>query len=443
MTKTNSISKLPAVVPANLYRHLQHLTVAIGPRLAGSQAEREAADYLAQEAGKVPGVRVAIEDFPVWERAVTTETLEVEIDGVWHAFACSLFGSAPSTDGHSIEAPLVFFDSQTGYLRDDLSFLRGAAVVHLGCHIETPDYYRRLIAAEPAFLLFVDVRHPGAVALADGLFPAYVQQFGARTTVNVAYQDAWRWKRGQATRARLCVLGERRKSLSQNVIVEVPGSDPDGGILYVGGHHDTQAGTPGADDNAVGSSSVLELARVLAGRGCKRSFCLISFGAEEQLSVGSANYVRRHRQEVTDRGRFMFNIDGSGSALGWLSVNYNGRPEQEQLLRDIFKRHGFVYDLQQDVFPYTDQFPFAVAGVPGLWLTRKNCTTGVFYHHRHDDTLANIDTASLAAQLDAAAEFLAVLADADTLPPTGLPAALQQEITSVWDKLYGGWQGWD
>jgi hypothetical protein len=46
------------------------------------------------------------------------------------------------------------------------------------------------MGAEPAFLLFVDTRFPGSVALADGLFPAYVQAYGARTTVNVAYQDA-------------------------------------------------------------------------------------------------------------------------------------------------------------------------------------------------------------------------------------------------------------
>lgn len=433
---------VPAILPANLDRHLRHLTVTIGPRLAGSSAERAAADYLAREAGAVPGARVRTEDFPVWERAVTAETLEIELDGRWQPFECSLFGAAPSTDGRMIEAPLVFFDTQTGYLRDDLSFLRGAAVLHLGCHLATPDHYRRLIEADPAFLLFVDIRYPGPVALADGLFPAYVRQFGARASVNVAYQDAWRWKRGQATRARLCVSGARRQSLSENVIIDVPGSDPAGGVIFVGGHHDTQAGTPGADDNAVGSSAVLELARVLAGRGFKRSFRLISFGAEEQLSVGSANYVRRHRQEVAAQGRFMFNIDGSGSALGWLSVNYNGMPPDEQLLRAVFKRHELFYDLHQEVCPYTDQFPFAVAGVPGLWLTRKNCATGVFYHHRRDDTLENIDTASLARQLDAVAEFLSVLAEDDTLPPPGLPPPLPTAIASVWDNLYGGWQGW-
>lgn len=431
---------------AQLEHHVRTLTVDIGVRLAGSSAERAAATYLAQRGADLPGVTATIEDFPVWERAVVSESLEVAINGQWQAFHCSLFGSSPSTEGRVVEAPLVFFDSMTGYQREDLSYLKGAAVVHLGCHIETPAYYRRLIEAEPAFLLFVDTRHPGAIALADGLFPAYVHAYGARTTVNVAYQDAWRWRTNQATRARLCVTGSRRKSLSQNVILEVPGHDPDAGVLYVGGHHDTQAGTAGADDNAIGAAAVVELARILGGLSLPQTLRFISFGAEEQLSVGSAAYVRRHREDVARQGRFMFNIDGSGSALGWLAVNFNGPAAHEALLREVFKQHDLYFTLARDIFPYTDQFPFAAAGVPGLWLTRRNCTSGTFYHHRCDDTIDKLDFAQAAHQLDAAAAFLVKLAAADSAAAKvmdGMPAAEQVEVARVWEALYGGWDGFE
>ena len=427
-----------------LEQHVRKLTVDIGVRLAGSSAERVAANYLAECGSGIAGVTATIEDFPVWERAVVHESLEVNMNGQWQTFDCSLFGLSPSTEGRVIEAPLVFFDSATGYQRHDLSLLKGAAVVHLGCHIETPSDYRRLIEANPAFLLFVDTRHPGAVALADGLFPAYVAAYGARVTVNVAYQDAWRWKTKGATRARLCVDGCRRKSLSENVVLEIPGQDPAADIIYVGGHHDTQAGTVGADDNAIGSASVVELARILSGKKLKRTLRLISFGAEEQLSVGSASYVRRHREEIARRGRFMFNIDGSGSAIGWLSMIYNGSAKHEALLRDVFNQHDFYFKLSRDLCPYTDQFPFAAAGVPGLWLTRCNCTSGVFYHHRHDDTLENLDFTLAARQLDAVAAFLVKIAeeegrDADVM--AGLTAEEHVEIKRVWEALYGGWAG--
>jgi len=436
-----SVSKVSA---EKLEQHVRTLTVDVGVRLAGSAAERQAANYLADCGSAIPGVTVTIEDFPVWEQVVVRESLEINLNGQWQAFDCSLFGLSPSTEGHVIDAPLVFFDSATGYQREDLSLLEGAAVVHLGCHIETPSDYRRLIEAKPACLLFVDTRHPGTVALADGLFPAYVDAYGACVTVNVAYQDAWSWRTRGGTRARLCVDGCRRKSFSENVILEIPGQDPEAGVIYVGGHHDTQAGTVGADDNAIGSASVVELARILSGQKFKRTFRLISFGAEEQLSVGSASYVRRHRETIARDGRFMFNIDGSGSAMGWLSVIYNGSATHEALLRDVFKQHDFYFKLSRDLCPYTDQFPFAVAGVPGLWLTRHNCTSGVFYHHRRDDTVDNLDFSLAARQLDAAGDFLVKLAGEDGTAAdarAGLTADEHGEIKRVWEALYGGWAG--
>lgn len=434
-------ANLPKASAAAIEKHLRMLTETIGVRLASSEAERAAAEYLAEAGKAVPGAAVTIEEFPVWERHVTHEKLEILIGGKWHTFGCSLFGSAPSTDGRVLEAPLVFFDTATGYQRASLEHLRGAAVVHFGCHIETPEYYQRLMAAEPAFLLFVDIRYPGNVPLADGLFPAYVHAYGALPTMNVAYQDVWRWKREGAARARLCVEGCRRESLSQNVIIELPGSEPEAGVIYVGGHHDTQADSVGADDNAVGSASVVELARILSGQQLRHTLRLISFGAEEQLSVGSAAYVRRHREAVARDGRFMFNIDGSGSALGWLGINYNGPEALLRLLTEVFHRHDLYFVQQQAVFPYTDQFPFAAAGVPGLWMNRRNCTTGVFYHHRADDTIENLDPVLVAAQLDATADFLVQMDTMKYDGGAGIPAASRQEIARVWDDLYGGWKG--
>ncbi|NLL83072.1 MAG: Zn-dependent exopeptidase M28, partial [Lentisphaerae bacterium] len=396
----------------------------------------------AAQGSTIPGVTVTTETFPVWERAVESELLQVEIGGQWYTFASSLFGAAPSTGGAVVEAPLVFFDSATGYQQSDLSFMKGAAVVHLGCHIESAEQYQRLIEAEPAFLLFVDIRFPGDGALADGLFPAYVHAYGARTTVNVAYHDVWRWRREGATRARLCVKGERRRSESQNVVLEIAGSDPAAGVIYLGAHHDTQAGTVGADDNAIGCASLLELARLLAESGLRHTVRLVSFGAEEQLSLGSAAYVRRHRAEVAANGRFMYNIDGSASALGWLVFTMNSSAAQESLLREVFTKHGFTYELTNEPCPYTDQFPFAAAGVPGLWVYRKNCVTGVYYHHRYDDIIANLDLKMAARQLDAAVEFLTRMSGDDAVSAqVAFSESEQRVIDTLWETICGGWGG--
>ena len=168
---------MPRVLAENVERHIRTLTEEIGARLAGSLGERQAADYIAEQMRSI-GAKVHVEDFDVCERAVKQEHLEMHIGGEWQTFACSLLGNAIGTDGQTVEAPVVFFTAETDYQRKDLSFLSGKAVVHLGSHIETADYYRRLVEAEPAFVMFVDVRYPGNVATADGMFPAYTHAYG-------------------------------------------------------------------------------------------------------------------------------------------------------------------------------------------------------------------------------------------------------------------------
>jgi len=429
----------PAVSPCLIEKHLRVLTCDIGVRLAGSDQERRAADYIA-EAFRATGAGVTVETFPVFQRCVREQTLEVLVNSSWRPFACSLFSSTPGTAGARVEAPLVFFEAPTEYARPDLSFLRGKAVVHLGCHIESREAYRRLMEAQPAFLLFVDIRYPGTTPLADGMFPSYARDLGARPTLNVAFMDAWEWKRCGAAAARIRVCAEARPSVSENVVAELPGSDPEAGVLYAGGHHDTQADSVGADDNAVGVVALLELARVLAPLPRRRAIRLISFGTEEQLSVGSAEYVRAHRAEIEASGRCMLNIDGGGSLLGWTELNANGPEAMVKAMVNAFRQRDLWLGIGREVIPYTDQFPFAVAGVPGVWLSRRNCTAGRFFHHRPDDDLSRVSCDLLAALTGAAADLLADWSARRTLPfARRIPAAQQHAIQAFWEDLYGGW----
>lgn len=425
-----------------LKEHVEYLCNTLGVRLAGSAAEHQAAEYVRKIAGKY-NLQTDIETFPVMERAITSEVLEVEINGQWQRFPASLFGSAPSTGGKTLEGDLIWFDSQGGYRREDLSFLRAKAVVHLGCHILNPQYYQALMAAEPAFLLFVDTRFPAAEARADGLFPAYVKEFGALPTMNVAFEDARQWQISHASRARLTVCGESRPSESVNAVITIPGTDPEAGIVYAAGHLDTQADTPGADDNAVGVAAVLELARLLSQEKHKRTIKLCAFGAEEQLSVGSASYVRKHRQEIEENGVFMCNFDSFGTAMGWTELFIVGDDETVETVDSRFKKEDIYAVIQRQITPYVDNFPFSVAGVPGLWVLRKNCENGHTYHHRADNTPDKLDFSISARHVDAGKAVISYYADSEK--PINAMRILspeqQQEISSMWEAVYGGWEG--
>ncbi|MDD5728692.1 MAG: M28 family peptidase, partial [Victivallales bacterium] len=270
---------------SKIITHLDFLCNKIGVRVAGTPEESAAGNYAA-EVFRSYGANVNVENYPIGQRVVERQHLEVKIADKWIEFPCSLLGASPGTGGETVSAPLVFFESEVDYQRPDLSYLTGKAVVHFGTHIESRESYQRLMAAAPAFLMFVDLRFPGTTPTADGLFPAYVADIGARPTVSIAYFDAWNWAKIDAAEARLTVSGGTQDGISLNVIAEFPGTDPEAGIIYTGSHLDTQSDTVGADDNASGMAWQLELARVLAPLKLKRTVRHIAFGTEEQLSVG-------------------------------------------------------------------------------------------------------------------------------------------------------------
>ncbi len=418
---------------------LTHLTEHIGIRLAGSKEDAQTIEYMGDFLRR-SGISSRVETYPVLSRQVGKQLLEVEVAGQWRQYPCSLFSSVPGTEGKMLEAELVFFAGPVDYQRPDLSFLEGKAVVHLGCHIESRESYRRLMAANPAFLLFVDIRHPGDVPLADGMFPAYTRDLGAKATLNVAFKDAWQWQTEKASRARIAIEGGMVPSQSHNLIIDLPGSDPKAGWLYAGAHHDTQADTVGADDDGSGSTIILEMAALLKERPRKRGIRLIAFGAEEQLSVGSAAYVRSHRQEIENEGRFMLNFDSCGASMGWYKINGNGPEAMLEMLRQAFNKRDRYPGISQEVIPYTDQFPFAICGVPGAWVHRECCSVGRVWHHRFDDDLRHICFEELALTCEVGADIMLQLAKAEEMPFDRQIAAEQKsKLQNQWIDLFGGW----
>jgi hypothetical protein len=418
---------------------LHVLVQDIGVRLAGTPGERAAADYILACARAV-GATAWDESFPMRARVVTEEQLEVRIGDRWQAFPCSLFSSTPGTDGDWRTADLATL-TPTDYQRDDLSSLRGKAVIHMGCHIESRAAYQRLMEAEPAFLLMVDTRYPADTPRADGMFPEYTAAIGAVPTLNVAHHDAWQWVASGAVQARCRIVGGMDAATSQNVVIDLPGTDLADEVLYASAHHDTQANSPGADDNGSGVVGVIELARLLQPRPRRRTIRLISFGAEEQLSVGSAAYVRTHRDEVTRRGRCMYNLDSYGSHLGWLQLYINAHADFEESFRPCFRAADVHYQTITTVVPYADHFPFVAAGLPGVFHYRVNCDGGRFFHHRPDDDLTRVSPQVIARDLSAVATWLDATAQAATLPftPT-IPDTQRAEVAACWDDLFGGWR---
>ena len=71
----------------------------------------------------------------------------------------------------------------------------------------------------------------------------------------------------------------------RNVIAEVPGTNRADELLLLGAHYDTAAGTPGADDNASGVTTLLEFARLLRV-SLQVTLRWVAFTLEEPPSLG-------------------------------------------------------------------------------------------------------------------------------------------------------------
>jgi Zn-dependent M28 family amino/carboxypeptidase len=86
----------------------------------------------------------------------------------------------------------------------------------------------------------------------------------------------------------------------KNLAAELPGTSHPAEIIVVGAHYDSVPGCPGANDNATGVASMLELARVLAGQLLPRTVRFVAFANEEApffstADMGSWQYAQRAR----------------------------------------------------------------------------------------------------------------------------------------------------
>ncbi|HET9810598.1 MAG TPA: M20/M25/M40 family metallo-hydrolase [Sphingomicrobium sp.] len=83
---------------------------------------------------------------------------------------------------------------------------------------------------------------------------------------------------------------------ANNLIAEIPGTDPNAGYVMAGAHFDSWIAADGASDNGAGSVVVIEAARILRKLGVrpKRTIRFALWEGEEQGLLGSRAYIEQH-----------------------------------------------------------------------------------------------------------------------------------------------------
>jgi hypothetical protein len=217
---------------------------------------------------------------------------------------------------------------------------------------------------------------------------------------------------------------------SRNVVGFLPGSNPAAGYLLLSAHLDhlgVLGGQTflGANDDASGTTALLELARLLASHGPhRRGILFVAFGAEEAGAVGSrffaANPPVPLRHIVAN---IEFEMMGSADPKYPSKLMMSGFERSD--LGALLRSHGapIIPDPypEQRFFERSDNYELALAGVVA------HAVSGwveVPTYHQVSDTNANIDFAYMRRAIQWLVEPIRRLANSDVRPrwnPGGRP----------------------
>ena len=410
----------------------------IGERLAGTESEWRAAEHVLSALAAAGCATCHLETFACNSRKRGAAKVEVRDGRKWRKVAAAVVtGSSSTPGGKSVEGEIVWLEmpEQGGALKRDA--LSGKVVVLFGPMPERPDEHRQLVRANPLAVIHVDERLPFSWPKNDGTYPLWVKKWGFPPTVTVPFQEAWQWRLRGLNRVRVQADLEMVRADSSNVVGELTGRDAKAGLIVIGAHHDSQANNVGADDNASGVVALLELARALAPLPRKRTLRFISFGAEEQLSVGSAAYVKAHREELANVA-LMVNFDACSSPLGHTELNITGTDALKAFALRKLAGAGLSVRPVTGAVPFSDHFCFSVYGVPTLWFHRPNFPGGRWQHHSEHDNLENVSVSALAGIVQAAGALIVDSANRSRLPfPRGLSPAVKDRTLELAKALYG------
>ena len=186
-----------------------------------------------------------------------------------------------------------------------------------------------------------------------------------------------------------------------NAIGEIPGTDKKDEIVMLGGHYDSWHDATGATDNGIGSSMMLEAARILAALRVKprRTIRVALWSGEEEGLLGSLAYVEQHfgsfenqKPEYAKLDAY-FNIDsGTGKPRGASVFGPAGAADMVREALMPFADWGFTGAVSTDSRRTggTDSTSFNNAGLPGIGLAQDGFDYGSFTHHTNLDTYERI-----------------------------------------------------
>lgn len=382
---------------------VEHLAVKIGPRLTGSAGEHRAARFI-ENYFRDLGMETSLQRYPCVTFREEQCRFEVRRQGRWREVPCQPVMLSRNTPSRGVTGPLYFADAGG---EENLSPAMAGCIV-LVCGRFDFSLFPRLLSYKPLALVFIEqelTEEPIRVNFMDHSRTL----FGNLPACRIRHLDGLELVKRRVQEGRFRLRTRERKSYSLNVVGELAGGEIPEEIVLVTSHYDSSMGIPGASDNAGGTALMMELARVFARTGSRRTLRFVAFSGEETGLHGSLRYARalaardrrarkrkgfdkRVDKTELDRHRLCLNLDVHGAVLGRNECWFSGEEALGIAVRLMAKETGTVVQVKKAPMS-SDGTCLAALGVPTLQFARYGGTTRFLHSSR--DGLENLSPGAL------------------------------------------------
>jgi len=415
-----------------------HLTNVVGPRLTGTPAYKQAADWAEAQLKSYGLSAVHQENWP-FGRGWGLDKLILEMVEPYY-FPLIGFAEAwtPSTKGELLAAPVYIGDlADSTAVRSRAADLKGAIVLLTKPQAEfiVKDRVEPSLSEQPVPIgapPFINAAGPlgnqtrarvmREVGAGLVLRPTQGQHgtmfvLGSRTTPDDAAPSVILAAEHYNMIVNALTAGSRVKLRARvdtryftadtngyNVIAEIPGTDPalKDEVVLLGSHLDSWHSATGATDNADASASLIEAMRILKATGVRprRTIRMALWGGEEEGLLGSRAYAARHyagdaNAGARDKLAVYLNSDpGSGPIFGWyMEENADAKSIFDawlEPLKDLGVRRNVMAKIGN-----TDHLAFTALGLPAFNSLQDYVDYDTREHHTNMDFADRVTTSDL------------------------------------------------
>jgi len=367
------------------FKFIEHLAMDIGPRLTGSSGEHKAAKYIEKHFRSLK-LKPRLQKYPAITYSVNKCRFQVKEKGKWRTVDCQPVMMSKNTPQGGVKGEIYFAESGAEeYLSPEM-----AGKIILVCGGISPVHYPRILKYKPLAMIIIEPTlsdEPIRVNFMDHNRSV----FGNLSAGRIKHLDGLDIVKSGVKEAKFVLKTTEKKSHSFNVIGELKGSQLPDEIIMVCSHYDSSMGITGASDNAGGTAVMMEMARVFAETGSKRTFRFVAFSAEETGLNGSLHYARDlyksdtsakkkkgfnkkiHKTEM-EKHRLCFNLDVHGAILGHNKALFSGEDALGAAVKLLGKETGTVVNVTKGPMS-SDGTCMAALNTPTVQLARYGGTT--------------------------------------------------------------------